>query len=259
MELASYLAGERWSDHPRCTHPLLASVCRLVNDLTSDGQRSRLAALIPCVIGLTSDDRGRRPHRPALRPDRPADRRGRGPERDGRGGARRRAGAGRAGGPAPAGKPRGRQPGGALASAPLAAHWARSSARGGDPDVSVEQFRRLRRAEHRPLRRAAVARACVPDPDRRLYELLVGAIDDCAVLCGRVPVSTGEPGWTRRAVGRRRRRARRAADPFAFARRAAIAGVRRQPHARRPSASSARRDRCSGVPSRRASPCTPRS
>ena len=24
MELASYLAGERWSDHPACTHPLLA-------------------------------------------------------------------------------------------------------------------------------------------------------------------------------------------------------------------------------------------
>ena len=22
MEMASYLAGERWSDHPRCTHPL---------------------------------------------------------------------------------------------------------------------------------------------------------------------------------------------------------------------------------------------
>ena len=56
MELASYLAGERWSDHPRCTHPLLASVARLVNDLTSDGQRSRLAGLIPCVIGMTSDD-----------------------------------------------------------------------------------------------------------------------------------------------------------------------------------------------------------
>jgi hypothetical protein len=29
MELASYLAGERWSDHPACTHPLLASVARL--------------------------------------------------------------------------------------------------------------------------------------------------------------------------------------------------------------------------------------
>ena len=56
MELASYLAGERWSDHPRCTHPLLGSVCRLVNDLTSDEHRARLAALIPCVIGMTSDD-----------------------------------------------------------------------------------------------------------------------------------------------------------------------------------------------------------
>ena len=39
MEMASYLAGERWSDHPRCTHPLLASVGRLVNDLTSDASR----------------------------------------------------------------------------------------------------------------------------------------------------------------------------------------------------------------------------
>ena len=26
MELASLLAGERWSDHPACTHPLLAAV-----------------------------------------------------------------------------------------------------------------------------------------------------------------------------------------------------------------------------------------
>ena len=25
MEMASYLAGERWTDHPRCTHPLVAS------------------------------------------------------------------------------------------------------------------------------------------------------------------------------------------------------------------------------------------
>ena len=36
MEFASYLAGERWSDHPRCTHPLLSAVARLVNDNTSD-------------------------------------------------------------------------------------------------------------------------------------------------------------------------------------------------------------------------------
>lgn len=35
MELASYLASERWSDHPACTHPVLAEAARLVNDCTS--------------------------------------------------------------------------------------------------------------------------------------------------------------------------------------------------------------------------------
>lgn len=57
MEFASYLAGERWSDHPRCTHPLLAALARGVNDHTSDEGRQLLAPLIPSVIGLTSDDR----------------------------------------------------------------------------------------------------------------------------------------------------------------------------------------------------------
>jgi hypothetical protein len=56
MELASYLAGERWSDHPSCTHPLLAGLARLVNDYTSDEARPKLAGLIPSVIGLNSDD-----------------------------------------------------------------------------------------------------------------------------------------------------------------------------------------------------------
>jgi hypothetical protein len=56
MEFASLLAGERWSDHPACTHPLLAAVARHVNDYTSDAGRSRLAELIPSVIGLTGQD-----------------------------------------------------------------------------------------------------------------------------------------------------------------------------------------------------------
>lgn len=56
MELASLLAGERWSDHPACTHPLLGAVARHVNDHTSDAARPRLAELIPSVIGLTGDD-----------------------------------------------------------------------------------------------------------------------------------------------------------------------------------------------------------
>lgn len=56
MEYASFLAGERWSDHPRCTHSLLAGVARDINDHTSDAGRSRLAPLIPSVVGLNGDD-----------------------------------------------------------------------------------------------------------------------------------------------------------------------------------------------------------
>jgi len=56
MEFASYLAGEPWSDHPACTHPLLAGVARDVNDCTTDSGRSRLAPMIPSVIGLTPED-----------------------------------------------------------------------------------------------------------------------------------------------------------------------------------------------------------
>lgn len=57
MEFASYLAGESWSDHPTCTHPALASLARMVNDCSSDDARSRLALLIPSVIGLTGSDK----------------------------------------------------------------------------------------------------------------------------------------------------------------------------------------------------------
>lgn len=56
MEFASYLAGERWSDHPACTQPLLASLARLVNDSTTDAGRGALAPLVPAVVGLRSDD-----------------------------------------------------------------------------------------------------------------------------------------------------------------------------------------------------------
>ncbi len=56
MEMASFLAGERWSDHPSCTHPLLASLARLVNDSLKDEDRSRLVLLVPEVVGLTGSD-----------------------------------------------------------------------------------------------------------------------------------------------------------------------------------------------------------
>jgi len=56
MELASYLAGERWSAHPACTYPLLAALARDVNDHTGDADLARLADLVPSVIGLADGD-----------------------------------------------------------------------------------------------------------------------------------------------------------------------------------------------------------
>src|SRR3954464_14501138 len=56
MEYASYLAGEKWSDHPACTHPLLGELARQVNDFTCDEARQALAELVPDLIGLTGDD-----------------------------------------------------------------------------------------------------------------------------------------------------------------------------------------------------------
>ena len=57
MEYASWLAGERWSDHPVCTHPAVAALARLVNDCSTDARRSELVTLVPSVIGLTGDGR----------------------------------------------------------------------------------------------------------------------------------------------------------------------------------------------------------
>src|SRR5699024_12599761 len=52
MELASYLAGEPWTDSPACTDESLAHLARLVNDLSTNEYRPRLSPRIPSVIGL---------------------------------------------------------------------------------------------------------------------------------------------------------------------------------------------------------------
>jgi hypothetical protein len=182
MEMASYLAGERWSDHPRCTHPLLASVARLVNDFTSDGNRPQLVELIPSVIGLTTRD-PRADVRIALRCATMA--------LPIASGERQNAlavavlAAERASATLEA-RPPGRLSATsvrALDSAPQAARWARSFAIG--LNVSVDGFRRFGAPNAVRVAVPGIAEACVPDPDARLRELLVAVIGECAAVCGR--------------------------------------------------------------------------
>jgi hypothetical protein len=184
MELASLLAGERWSDHPTCTHPLLATVARHVNDYTSDAGRPRLAALIPSVIGLTGEDlhidarialrsatmalpvvaaeRQRVLAVSVLASDRVL------AELDGR--------------PVEELEEQSRV---ALAQAPHAAAWADRFSSGAGTSA-----RRFRRQAAPTIVRSAVqgiAQACVADPDAMLRDLLVQAIGECAAVVGRDP------------------------------------------------------------------------
>lgn len=176
MELASYLSGERWSDHPACTHPLLAALARGVNDYTSDDARPRLAVLIPSVIGLTSDDlhvdarvalvcaRTALPHVAADR------------QRvmavgilacervlhvlDGR--------------PSGSLDDASRD---ALQQVPHAAQWARRYARGERP--SLKGFRRHAAPTIVSSAVQGIAQACIPHSDQLLHDLLVDAISEC--------------------------------------------------------------------------------
>jgi hypothetical protein len=200
MELASYLAGERWSDHPRCTHPLLAELARAVNDCTTDPQRSKLAALIPSVIDLTSQDvrvdaritlhcaRVALPVVSAQRQEvlavsviavervladldgRPADSL---PEQSVR----------------------------VLRQVPQATRWANRFIR--EAGLSPRGFRR--HAAPTTIRCAVrgIAEAYVPDPDKLLRELLTDAIRDTAALCEEAAntgsTSSGDRGLSPRS------------------------------------------------------------
>jgi hypothetical protein len=182
MELVSYLAGERWSDHPACTHPLLATLARDVNDYTSDAGRARLAGLIPSVIGLAGDDL-RIDARIALRCARTAL-----PVVDAE---RQRTMAvsvpacervlvGLDGRPAGGLEEPSRR---ALAEVPHAARWARSFSR--EAAISPKVFRRhaAPTAVHNAVK--GIALAAVPQPDEMLHDLLADAVGECAALVGR--------------------------------------------------------------------------
>jgi hypothetical protein len=190
MELVSFMAGERWSDHPACTHPLLASLARLVNDYTTDDGRHCLVDLIPNVIGLTSDE-PRVDVRIALRsattalPVAAEERQ--------RGMAVAVVVANRLLGdlderPVDGLEERSRW---ALAQVPQTARWAEEFAeRSG---TSVAGFRRHGAPNIVRYAVDGIARACIPDPDDVLHDLLRAAINDCAASI-RGDTST-EPGW----------------------------------------------------------------
>jgi hypothetical protein len=176
MECASYLAGEKWSDHPACTHPLLAELARQINDFISDERRQALVELVPDVIGLTGSDlridlrialRAARTALPVVAEERQqmmatavltcerlrAD-------LDGRPGA-----------------PLSQDSSDALGLAPGAATWAR----GFTHNISISHRAFRRQAAPAIVRYAVqgIAHACVADPDSLLNEMLVGAIEDC--------------------------------------------------------------------------------
>lgn len=182
MELASYLAGERWSDHPACTHPLLAAAARDVNDYTSDAGRARLAGLVPSVIGLTGNDL-HLDARIALRcagMALPVVAAGRQRVMAVSVLACERVLAGLDGRPAGWLQEQSRQ---ALAQVPHAAQWARSFTR--DIPISPKVFRRHSAPATVHAAAEGIALACVRQPDEMLRDLLIGAIGECAGWVGR--------------------------------------------------------------------------
>lgn len=56
MEAVSYVAGEKWSDHPSCTCPLLTSFAIRLNDRMTDKERKLLVPVIPLLVGTRNDD-----------------------------------------------------------------------------------------------------------------------------------------------------------------------------------------------------------
>src|ERR1700712_4186551 len=64
MEYVSVLAGERFTDRPRCTHPALAAVAWQVNDAVSHEARQELGLRAVDLVGAGRDLDG--PVRPVV-------------------------------------------------------------------------------------------------------------------------------------------------------------------------------------------------
>jgi hypothetical protein len=51
MEAVAYVAGEPWSDHPKCADPVLTGYCIALNDRWDDARRQALKPYIPRLVG----------------------------------------------------------------------------------------------------------------------------------------------------------------------------------------------------------------
>ncbi len=51
LEAVSYVAGEKWSDHPQCASPVIAAFLRSWNDRLPDDERQSLKQYIPLLVG----------------------------------------------------------------------------------------------------------------------------------------------------------------------------------------------------------------
>ena len=191
MELASYLAGEHWSAHPACTHPLLAALARDVNDHIGDLGRARLAELAPSVIGLTGDDLhlDARIALDCARTALPVVAAGRQQIMAVAVLACERVLADLDGRPADWLEERSRA---ALEQVPHAAQWARSfTARlARDMPISAEDLRQRSAPFTVHAAVEGIALAYIPEPDQMLRDLLAGAISNCAAWVGRQPGMT---------------------------------------------------------------------
>jgi len=55
LEVAAYMAGEPWSDQPRCVCPAIGAMGRGLNDRLPDDKRQLLKALLPEMLGTRDD------------------------------------------------------------------------------------------------------------------------------------------------------------------------------------------------------------
>jgi hypothetical protein len=56
MQMVSYVAGEKWTDHPECACPILTEYAIRLNDRFNDEHRQRLKDFIPLLVGTRAGD-----------------------------------------------------------------------------------------------------------------------------------------------------------------------------------------------------------